>query len=64
MNNSEIWQGCLKMLVVQFLICVIAPVVLFQDSYIFLGVVAVINLFAHTWSFTMFLKATGVPPGS
>ena len=52
------------MLVVQFLICIIAPVVLFQDSYILLGVVAVINLIAHTWSFAMCLKVTGGPPGS
>ena len=50
--------------VVQFIICIIAPVILFQDSYTLLGVAAVINLFVHTWSFTMFLKATGVPPAS
>ena len=52
------------MIVVQFIICIMAPVVLFQDSYIMLGVVAVINLFVHTWSFRRFLRATGAPPGS
>jgi hypothetical protein len=62
-NKSEIWQGWIGMPLVQFLICLIAPVVLFQDRYILLGVVAVVNLLAHSWSFTMFLKATGVPPG-
>jgi len=51
------------MIVVQFFICIMAPVVLFQDSYILLGVVAVINLFVHTWSFSRFLRATGTPPG-
>jgi|LGVF01.1.fsa_nt_gb hypothetical protein len=64
LNNSKIWQGCYRMLVVQFIICIMAPVVLFQDSYIMLGVVAVINLFVHTWSFRRFLRATGAPPGS
>ena len=24
----------------------------------------ILNLFAHTWSFRRFLKATGIPPGS
>ena len=62
-NNSKIWQGCYRMIVIQFFICIMAPVVLFQDSYILLGVVAVINLFVHTWSFSRFLKATGAPPG-
>lgn len=64
LNNLKIWQGCYRMIVVQFFICIMAPVELFQDSYIMLGVVAVINLFVHTWSFCRFLRATGAPPGS
>ena len=41
-----------------------APVVLFQDSYIMLGVVAIISLFVHIWSSIKYFKATGAPPGS
>ena len=41
-----------------------APVVLFQDSYIMLGVVAMISLFVHIWSSGKYLKATGAYPGS
>ena len=52
------------MMVVQFLICIMAPVVLFQDSHIILGVVAVINLFVYAWSFRKFRRATGTPPNS
>ena len=63
-KKSKIRQGCIRMIVVQFLICIMAPVVLFQDSHIFLGVLAVTNLIAHAWSFTMYLKAAGVPPAS
>jgi hypothetical protein len=52
------------MIAVQFFICILAPVVLFQDSYIMLGVIAVINLLVHIWSFSRFIKATGAAPGS
>ena len=52
------------MLLVQYFIIIMAPIVLFQDSHIMLCVVAVINLFVYTWSFRKFLKTTGAPPGS
>jgi len=41
-----------------------APVVLFQDNYIVLGVGAIMNLFVHIWSSRKYFKATGAPPGS
>jgi hypothetical protein len=52
------------MLLIQYIICIMAPVVLFQDSYIMLGVVAIISLFVHIWSSRKYLKATGAYPGS
>ena len=52
------------MVLIQYFIIIMAPIVLFQDSHIMLGVVAVINLFVYTWSFKKFLKTTGAPPGS
>ena len=52
------------MMVVQFFICIMTPVVLFQDSHIMLGVVATMSLIAHIWSSRKYLKATGAPPGS
>jgi hypothetical protein len=52
------------MLLIQYIICIMAPFVLFQDGYIILGVVAVINLFVHFWSSRKYFKATGAPPGS
>jgi hypothetical protein len=33
-----------------------APVVLFQDNYIMLGVVAIISLFVHIWSSKKYIK--------
>jgi hypothetical protein len=52
------------MILVQYIICIIAPVVLFQDKYIVLGVVAIISLFAHIWSAKKYSKVTGAPPNS
>ena len=52
------------MILVQYFICIMAPFVLFKDSHILLGVVAMVNLFVHTWSFRKYLKTTGSPPGS
>jgi hypothetical protein len=52
------------MVLVQYIICILAPVVLFRDSYIMLGVVAMISLFVHIWSSRKYLKTTGAPPGS
>ena len=52
------------MILVKYIICIIAPVVLFQDNYIMLGVVALTSLFAHIWSSKKYSKATGAPPNS
>ena len=52
------------MVLIQYIICIMAPVVLFQDSYIMLGVVAIISLFVHIWSSRKYSKTTGTPPGS
>ena len=64
LTNLKARQGFYWMMVVQFFICIMAPVVLFQDSHIILGVVAVINLFVYAWSFLKFRSATGTPPNS
>jgi hypothetical protein len=48
----------------KYIICIMAPVVLFLDSYIMLGVVAIISLFVHIWTSRKYFKATGAHPGS
>ncbi len=52
------------MLFIQYFICIIAPVTLFQDSYCLLGTAAVINLMVYTWSSIRYTKASGAPPAS
>jgi len=52
------------MILFQYIICIMAPVVLFQDNYIMLGVVAIISLFVHIWSSKKYIKMTGAPPNS
>ncbi len=50
------------MILVQYIICIMAPVVLFLKHDNILGVVAIISLFVHIWSSKKFIKMTGKPP--
>ena len=52
------------MILVQYIFCIMVPVVLFLMHENMLGVVAIINLFVHIWSSEKFIKMTGKPPGS
>ena len=50
------------MILVQYIFCIMVPVVLFLIHENMLGVVAVISLFVHIWSSEKFIKMTGKPP--
>jgi hypothetical protein len=52
------------MVLVKYIICIMAPVVLFLKHDNMLGVVAIISLFVHIWSSKKYIKMTGAPPGS
>ena len=52
------------MILVQYIFCIMAPVVLFLIHENMLGVVAIISLFVHIWSSKKYIKMTGAPPNS